>query len=210
MQLRYAIVFILLFALVALAALEITALAGAWSLHHDQKYDEEIAWLEGWEPFRPWDPGRVKTIESRELDRVRGELMAGRLDRAAAAMRTARARFRADGNGNDVQLVSLSVEVCTRAADRLERNGRLAAAADWNDSLFVVAVRADDERLRNAAVAAFVEGLDLRVRAGQPCAALARVDWARRGLGGEIPQFSPATERELQDRCDRSRRAATR
>jgi len=210
MQPRYALVFLLLFILVVLAVLEIVALAGAWSLHHDQKFDEEITWLEGWEPFRPWDPGRVKVIESRYLDRIRGELMAGRLDKAAAAMRSARARFRADGHGGDSQLVSLSVEVCTRAADRLERDGRLGPAADWNDSLFVTAVRADDPRLRNAAVAAFVEGLDLRVRAGQPCAALARVDWARRGLGGEIPQFSPATEQDLQDRCARSRRGAGR
>lgn len=210
MQPRYAFVFLVLFVLVVLAILEIVALAGGWSLHHDGRYDDEIAWMEGWEPVRAWDPGRVKAIESRYLDRIRGELMAGRLDHAAGAMRLARRRFRSDGKPNDPDLLSLSVEVCTRAADRLERNGRLMQAADWNDSLFVYSVRANDERVRNAAVAAFVEGLDLRVRAGEPCAALARVDWARRGLGGEIPQFSPATEKELQDRCARSRRGAGR
>jgi len=210
MQFRYAAVFLFMLVLVLLAALEITVLAGAWSMHHDHKYDEEIAWLEGWEPVRIWDPARSKTIDARYLNRVREQLMAGRLDRAAAAMRLARSRFRARGRGDDTELVSVTVEVCTRAADRLERNGRLLAAADWNDSLFVTAVRAQDTRLRNAAIAAFVEGLDLRVRAGEPCAALARVDWARRGLGGEIPRFSAATERELEQRCARSRRAAGR
>jgi hypothetical protein len=105
----------------------------------------------------------------------------------------------------DDELVSLGVEVCTRAADRLERNGRLSAAADWNDSLFVLAVRAGDERMRIAAVAAFVEGLDLRTRDGQPCAAVARVEWARRGLGGEIPGFSQAMQSDLEARCTRAR-----
>src|SRR5690349_15635941 len=109
MQPRYAFVFLVLFMLVVLAVLEIVALAGGWSLHHDGKYDEEIAWMEGWEPVRAWDPGRVKAIESRYLDRIRGELMAGRLDKAASAMRLARRRFRADGKPNDPDLVSLSV-----------------------------------------------------------------------------------------------------
>jgi hypothetical protein len=208
MQPRYALVFLLLFVLIVLAALEITALAGAWSLRHDQRFEQEIAWLEGWEPLRVWDPARHKTIDARYLDRVRDELMAGRLDKAASAMRLARRRYRLEGRAADSELLSVSVEVCTRAADRLERSGRLAAAADWNDSLFVLAVRAEDPRVRNAAVAAFVEGMDLRVRAGQPCAALARVAWARRGLGGEIPRFSARTEQELEDRCARSRRAA--
>lgn len=202
---RYLAVFLILFTLMVIAALEITALAGAWSLHRDSKFEQEIAWLEAWEPFRVWEPGRHKVIDSRYLDLVRGELLAGRLDRAAAAARLARRRYRSEGRANDVELLSVSVEVCTRAADRLERNGRLIPAADWNDSLFVIAVRAPDARLRSAALAAFVEGLDLRTRAGDPCAALARVDWARRGLGGSIPGFSSRTEQELQERCARSR-----
>src|SRR4029078_2108516 len=115
MQPRYALVFLILFVLIALAVLEIVALAGGWSLHHDGKFDEEIAWMEAWEPLRGWDPGRVKAIEGRYLDRIRRELMAGRLDRAAGAMRLARKRFRADGRPNDPDLVSLAVEVCTRA-----------------------------------------------------------------------------------------------
>jgi len=197
--------FLLLFLLVVVAVVEITALAGAWSLKRESRFDQEIAWLEGWEPIRVWEPGRHRVIDARYLERVRGELMAGRLDKAAQAARLARRRLRAQGRGGDPELLSLGVEVFTRAADRLERGGRLAAAADWNDSLFVLAVRAEEPRLRNAAVAAFLEGLDLRVRAGEPCAALARVEWAKRGLGGEIPGFSPLTERELRQRCARSR-----
>jgi hypothetical protein len=208
MRPRYALAFLLLFLLVVVAVLEITALVGAWSLRRDLKADQEIAWLEGWEPIRVWEPGRHRAIDSRYLERVRDELMAGRLDKAAAAARLARRRFRSQGRPGDPELLTLGVEVFTRAADRLERGGRLSAAADWNDSLFVIAVRADEPRMRNAAVAAFMEGLDQRVRAGQPCAALARVEWAKRGLGGEIPDFSALTERELEERCARSRRSA--
>src|SRR6266496_1925253 len=60
---------------------------------------------------------------------------------------------------------------------------------------------------RAAATAAFMEGLDLRVRDGKPCEALARVEWARRGLGGEIPGLDPAVGQSLVMRCDESRRA---
>ena len=55
-------------------------------------------------------------------------------------------------------------------------------------------------------IAAFMEGLDLRVRDGKPCEALARVEWARRGLGGEIPGLDPAVGQSLVMRCDESRR----
>ena len=143
----------MLLALVVVAGLEITALAGAWSLHREARFDQEIGWLETWEPLRVWEPGRHKALDNRYLERVRGELMAGRLGKAASAARLARRRFRAQGKGGDPQLLTLGVEVCTRAADRLERGGRLAAAADWNDSLFVLAVRAGEPRMRNAAVA---------------------------------------------------------
>ncbi|MEO5616358.1 MAG: hypothetical protein ABIS67_01180 [Candidatus Eisenbacteria bacterium] len=210
MRPQYALAFLLLFLLVVVAVLEITALAGAWSLRRELRFDQEIAWLERWEPIRVWEPGRHRTINSRYLERVRDELMAGRLDKAAAAARLARRRFRSQGQTHDPELLLLGVEVFTRAADRLERGGRLSVAADWNDSLFVLAVRADEPRMRNAAIAAFMEGLDQRVRAGEPCAALARVQWAKRGLGGEIPGFSVHTERELEDRCERSRRPARR
>ncbi|HTO91559.1 MAG TPA: hypothetical protein VMJ70_10550 [Candidatus Sulfotelmatobacter sp.] len=209
MKPRYAMVFVLFALLVLIAALEITALAGAWSLHHAGRFDDEIAWLEGWEPVRFWEPGRHAVIDQRYLDRVHAELLAGRLDRAAVDARLARARFRSRGRASDPQLLALGVEVCTRAADRLERNGSLSAAADWNDSLFVLAVRAGEPRMRNAAVAAFTEGLDLRVRDGKPCDALSRVLWAEHGLGGEIPGFSPQTRAELESRCARSRSVAS-
>lgn len=205
MQPRYAAVFVLLALLILVAIFEVTALAGAWSLHRDARFDDEIAWLENWEPVRVWEPGRHARIDERYLDRVQAELLAGRLERAAKAVRLARSRFHAEGRGGDARLLSLGVEVCARAADKLERNGRLSAAADWDDSLFVLAVRAGEDRMRNAALAAFTEGLDLRVRDGKPCAALARVDWARRGLGGTIPGFSPAMEAELQSRCEHAR-----
>jgi hypothetical protein len=79
-------------------------------------------------------------------------------------------------------------------------------AADWDDSLFVFAVRAPQPHHRFAAVAAFVEGLDLRSRAGDPCAALDHVEWAKKGLGGQIPGFQPSVEEDLQIQCPRSRR----
>jgi hypothetical protein len=202
---RYAAVFLLLALLVVLAVLEGAALIGAWTLHRDGRFADEIAWLEAWEPWRVWEPGRHAVIDQRYLDRIRAELLAGRLDHATVAARLARRRYRAEGRGSDPTLLALGVEVCARAADRLERSGRLSAAADWNDSLFVLAVRADEPRMRNAALAAFTEGLDQRVRDGQPCAALARVDWARRGLGGTIPGFSAEAEAELQTRCQRAR-----
>src|SRR5215831_15542742 len=181
---RYAAVFVLFALLVVIACLEITVLASAWTLHHAGRFDDEIAFLEAWEPVRVWEPGRHKVIDQRYLDRVRAELLASRLDRAARAARLARARFRARGRAGDPELLAVGMEVCTRAADRLERSGRLSAAADWNDSLFVLAVRAPEERMRNTAIAAFTEGLDLRVRDGKPCDALSRVQWAQRGLGG--------------------------
>ena len=210
MQPRYALVFLLLVALILLAILDITALAGAWSLHREGRFDEEIAWLERWEPIRIWEPGRHVVIDTRHLERIRGELMAGRLDKAASAARLARRRFRASGRANDPELLTLGVEVCTRAADRLERSGRLLEAANWNDSLFVLAVRARERRMRNAAGAAFMEALDLRIRAHRPCEALGRVEWAKRGLGGEIPGFSPRAELELRIRCERSRLGGSR
>jgi hypothetical protein len=202
---RYAAVFVLLGLLVVVAALECTALAGAFAFRMHGMRDRQISWLESWEPIRIWEPGRHKAIDRIYLDRVRDELTSGRLDHAAADARLARRRFREQGRAADPELMALGVEVCTRAADRLERGGHLSAAADWNDSLFVLAVRADEPRMRNAAIAAFTEGLELRLRDGQPCAALARVDWAQRGLGGEIPGFAPETRHQLEARCASAR-----
>ena len=123
-------------------------------------------------------------------------------------MRRARARLRARGERPDVGLVDIGLETYTRAADRMQRHGRLSLAADWNDTLFVFAVRDQDPRHRAAAAAAFVEGLGLRVKDGKPCEALARVAWARRGLGGEIPDVDPAIERSLAARCQEQTRAS--
>lgn len=206
MQARYAAVFLLLALLVVLALLEGTVLIRAWALHREARFADEIAWLESWEPVRVWEPGRHAAIDRRYVDRLQAELLAGRLDHAAVAARLARRRFRSEGRGADPQLLALGVEVCMRAVDRLQRSGRLSAAADWDDSLFVLAVRAGEARMRNAALAAFTEGLDLRVRDGRPCDALARVGWARRGLGGTIPGFAPDMERQLETRCESARR----
>ena len=52
---------------------------------------------------------------------------------------------------------------------------------------------------------AFQEALDLRVRNGEPCQALARIQWAKRGLGGQIPGFQPSIEEDLQIQCRQSR-----
>jgi hypothetical protein len=88
----------------------------------------------------------------------------------------------------------------------MERHGRLSLAADWDDTLFVFAVRDPEPRRRAAASAAFLEGLGLRVRDGRPCDALARVQWAKRGLAGQIPDLDPALESSLIARCTEQRR----
>ena len=94
----------------------------------------------------------------------------------------------------DPQLTVLGMETYARAADRMLQRGRPDLAADWNDSLFVFAVRDPDPRNQSAALGALLDGVDLRVKDGKPCAALARVQWARQGLGGEVPGLDPALE----------------
>ena len=54
----------------------------------------------------------------------------------------------------------------------------------------------------------FMEGLDLRVRDGKPCAALSRVQWAKRGLGGVIPGVGMNLEEDLTMQCAQQRRQA--
>lgn len=186
--------------------LEAAAIGGAWWLHGQGRYDDEIRWLEGLRPVLVWDQGVEGQIERLYRERIRRELDADRLDRAVHALRLARARARARGSVPDRDLASLGIETFTRAADRMEGHGRHSLAADWDDSLFVFAVRAELPHHRFAAVAAFVEGLDLRTRDGKPCEALARVEWAKRGLGGEIPGFQPSVEEDLRIQCRRARR----
>lgn len=201
-------VLVVLVAAVLIGALlvEAAAMVGAWSLHRSGRYDEEIRWLETLQPALAWDPGLERQIERLYRERIRRELDRNRIDRAVHALRLARRRALERGIAKpDRDLVALGIETFTRAADRVEAHGRLATAADWDDSLFVFAVRAEQPHHRYAAVAAFVEGLDLRIRDGKPCAALARVQWAKRGLGGEIPGFQPSVEEDLQVQCRMSR-----
>jgi len=184
---------------------EAAAIGGAWWLHGQKRYVDEIRWLESVQPLLRWDEALDGQIGRLYRERVRRELDADRVDLAARALRLARARDRARDVAHHRDLMALGIEVFTRAADRLEAHGRLSAAADWDDSLFVFAVRAGEPHHRYAAAAAFMEGLDLRMRDGLPCAALARVEWARKGLGGEIPSFQRSVEEDLQIQCRRSR-----
>ena len=193
---------------VGVALIEVLNLGGQIGLRMSGRLEDEIGWMEGLEPVRVWDPGRHGRIERRYAEWMVRELRAGRVDRAVHVMRRVRAGARAHGTTLDPVLVKLGLETYTRAADRLQRHGRLSLAADWNDTLFVFAVRDPDPRNRAAASAAFVEGLGLRVRDGRPCEALSRTAWARRGLGGEIPNLDPAIEASLAARCDAQRRAA--
>ncbi len=185
---------------------EATAIGGAWWLHRQGRIDEQIAWLDACKPFLPWDRAIDDQIDRLYAERVRRALDADRLDLAVHALRQARGRAKARGLKPDPDLISLGIETFTRAADRLEARGRLDLAADWDDSLFVFAVRAQQAHHRFAAVAAFVEGLDLRARAGDPCTALDRVHWARHGLGGEIPGFQPSVEEDITNQCRAARR----
>jgi hypothetical protein len=197
--------FVLGLGLVALL-LQTAAVGGAWVLGRQGKYEDQIHWLMQFRPILVWDGGVHGEIASRYRGWVAEELKADRLDRAVAVLRRARAWLHDERRAPDREMTVLGIETYTRSADRLERRGQLAKAADWNDTLFVFAVRADDATHRFAAAAAFVEGLDLRVRAGQPCAAVARIDWAKRGLGGEIPGVDAEREEGLRRECERTRR----
>ena len=198
----YASIGILLLALL----LQGIATAGAWILHRDQRYEDEIVWLERIGPFLPWERGLDGQLDELRRETVRRELVAGRLDGAVKALRQARAGLKARGVKPDREMTAIGIETFTRAADHVERLGRLSVAADWDDSLFVFAIRADEPQHRYAALAAFVEGLDLRVRDGKPCAALARVEWAKKGLGGVIPGLQESIEEDLAVQCTQSRR----
>jgi hypothetical protein len=193
-------------ALILAVVVEAVAIGGAWWLHRGGQLDEEIEWLEQLRPALSWDGAYETQVDRLYRERVRRELDGDRLDKAVAALRLARGRALARGQGPDRDLTSLGIETFTRAADRMEAHGRLSTAADWDDSLFVLAVRASEPHHRFAAVAAFIEGLDLRSRDGRPCEALSRVEWAKRGLGGQIPGFQPSVEEDLRIQCERSRR----
>lgn|GEM_PF-7027893 len=182
---------------------------GAWWLHRAARFDEEIAWLEDLRGVLPFGAALDPLLDARRRERVERELRAGRVDRAVQGMRAARAALAAR-RAHDPALVPLGLETYTRAADRMARHGRRDRAADWNDTLFVFAVRDPDENARRQAAAAFLEGLDLRVQDGRPCAALARLRWAERGLGGLVPGMPPGLAEELEARCAASRARAAR
>jgi hypothetical protein len=192
---------------VAIAAMlaEVGAFGGAWVLHQRGLYDDEIRWLEGFQPAMPWDRGVGRLIFLRDRDRVERALYADRLDRAVHLFREARSRSRAAGGPMDQELLTLGLEAFRRAGDRMVKHGRLSEAADWDDSMFVLAARAPAPHQRYAALAGFMEGLDLRVRDGKPCAALARVQWAKRGLGGAVPGMRDNVEEDLAIQCAQQR-----
>jgi hypothetical protein len=163
------------------------AFGGAWFLHSRGYFDDEIRWLQTFRPILPWERGIESRLATREFERVERALYADRLDRAVHLFRAARLRARQAGLPLDDDLVGVGLETFRRASDRMIKHGRLSEAADWNDSAFVLAVRAPVAHHRYAALAGFMEGLDLRVRDGKPCDALARVRWAKKGLGGVVP-----------------------
>ncbi|NOT33742.1 MAG: hypothetical protein HOP12_06175 [Candidatus Eisenbacteria bacterium] len=191
-------------------AVEVVVVTRAWLIHRTGNTAAEIAWLQAARPFVPWDASVPAQIGRLRREAVRNELANGRLVPALQAFRAARAASGMRAMASDRELMALGIEAFARAADHMEQQGRLANAADWNDSLFVHAVRAIEPHHRAAAVAAFMEGLDLRVRAGTPCAALARVTWAKQGLSGVIPGAPANLERDLTTQCSESRRARRR
>lgn len=197
-----AVVLVLLLGLCVL--LQAAAVAGAWWWSNHGDDDQAIAWLESFRPILVWDSGLDGQIAKLYRDRIRRDLDAGRIDKAVVSLRLARARLGRRGEKLDSDLMALGVETFTRAADRMEARGLLSIAAAWDDSLFVMAIRAPRPHHRYAALAAFQEGLDLRVRNGEPCQAVARVEWAKRGLGGQIPGFQPSIEEDLRIQCKQS------
>lgn len=189
-------------AIVVLA--DIVVLGVAWGLQRDARYDREIAWLESAERMLPWSAGVRQRLDLSQRQRVERDLREGRLDLAVRNFPEVRARARARGPEAMRRIEGLGVEVYGAAAVRMERHGRLSQAADWEDSLFVFAVRAADPGHRAAAMAAFTQGLSLRVRDGRPCAALARVRWAKQGLGGQVPGLDDSVEERLMTLCEQT------
>jgi hypothetical protein len=204
-----ALIGLLLVALaVAIAALlaEAGAFGGAWALQRRGLYDDEIRWLQGFQPFMRWERGVARLIARRQQERIERALRADRVDRAVHLFRAASAEARAARRPLEPALMMLGIETYRRASDRMARHGRLSEAADWDDSLLVLAVRAPAPEHRYAAMAGFMEGLDLRVRDGKPCAALSRLQWAKRGLGGTLPGMAPSVEEDLTLQCAQQRR----
>jgi hypothetical protein len=101
----------------------------------------------------PWERGLDAQIGRLYRERVRAELDDGQLSGAVQAFRVARTRQLRAGRAIEPDLMALGIEAYTRAADHVEKIGRLSAAADWDDSLFVLAIRAPEPHHRYAATA---------------------------------------------------------
>ena len=190
---------------VAALLLEAGAFGGAWYMNGRGLYDDEIRWLQGFQPLMRWEKGVARLIQKREHERIERALKSERVDRAVHLFRAAWAQARASGAGMDPDLMMLGIETYRRASDRMAKHGRLSDAADWTDSLLVLAIRAPAPEHRYAALAGFMEGLELRVRDGKPCAALAHVQWAKRGLGGVVPGMPENVEEDLSQQCAQQR-----
>jgi hypothetical protein len=184
--------------------LQVSAIGGSWWLRGRRLHDQEIAWLERFRPVLVWDSALEPQIERLYRERIRRDLDQGRLDLAVTSLRKALGRTNRIAAARNPELMALGIETFTRAADRMEARGLPAAAAAWDDSLFLLAIRAERPQHRYAAVAAFQEGLDLTVREGDPCRALARLEWAKKGLGGLIPGLQPTVEEDLRVQCRQS------
>jgi hypothetical protein len=189
----------------AVLLLEPYVMGRAMALDRAGKTDEEIALLREAERMIPWGRALGDRLDDALLRKAEQGLQSDRLDLAARGFREAWPRMRARGKAQSDRVMTLAVTTFARSADRLRKQGKLDLAADYNDSLFVYAVRAPDPEHRAAALAAFTEGLNLRVQNGKPCAALARVRWAERGLGGLVPGLDPSVGRQLANLCAAAR-----
>jgi hypothetical protein len=185
--------------------LEAAAFGGAFVLHQRSLYDDEIRWLDGFRPMMRWERGVERLAARRRSERIERALHGDRIDRAVHLFREARQTARRTGQALDPEMTALGIETFRRAANRMVRHGRLSEGANWLDSLFVLAIRAPAPHQRYVALSGFVEGLDLRVRDGKPCAALARVRWAKQGLGGAVPGMAENIEEDLAQQCRPSR-----
>src|SRR5262245_43940310 len=97
----------------AAIAVEVSAVGGAWWLHRQKQFDDEIRWLEGFQPILGWDQAYVQHIGQLYRDRVRRQLDADRVDLAVGALRRARARDRANGQAMHRELMVLGIETYT-------------------------------------------------------------------------------------------------
>ena len=184
--------------------LEASVFGGAFFMHQRELYDDEIRWLDGFRPVMGWEKGLDRLVMRRQAERVDRALRADRIDRAVHLFREARAASLRSGRPMDAELMSFGIETYHRAADRMMKYGRFSAAADWEDSLFVLAIRAPNPSQRYLALSGFMSGLDMRVRDGKPCAALSRIQWAKQGLGGTVPGLADNVEEDLNMQCAQS------